>query len=72
MKHTMSFPIEISPDFAPRQHGLWSRALLIWCAHCIDRVRQRRALARLDDRMLSDIGISRCDAEREIEKPFWR
>ena len=33
--------------------------------------RQRRALMRLDDAMLKDIGISRVDALREAERPFW-
>jgi uncharacterized protein YjiS (DUF1127 family) len=37
-----------------------------------DRVRQRKMLARLDDRLLSDIGLSRSDVEREVQKPFWR
>jgi uncharacterized protein YjiS (DUF1127 family) len=37
-----------------------------------ERARTRRALARLDDRLLRDIGLSRADIEREIEKPFWR
>lgn len=37
-----------------------------------ERRAQRRALLRLDDRMLSDIGISRADAEEEHRKPFWR
>jgi len=32
----------------------------------------RRQLAALDDRQLKGIGISRCDAEREFRKPFWR
>jgi uncharacterized protein YjiS (DUF1127 family) len=41
-------------------------------ASWIDRARQRRALAEMDDRLLSDIGVSRSEAEREIEKPFWR
>lgn len=36
------------------------------------RQRQRICLARLDDRMLRDMGISRIDAERESAKPFWR
>ncbi len=35
------------------------------------RQRTRRALAQLDDRMLRDIGISREQAMREAEKPFW-
>lgn len=32
----------------------------------------RRQLMALDDRLLKDIGISRCDAEHEFRKPFWR
>ncbi len=38
--------------------------------------RARRAwrldLRRLDDHMLSDIGLGRAEAEMEIAKPFWR
>ncbi len=33
--------------------------------------RQRRALARLDDRALRDIGISRADVWQEVNRPFW-
>jgi uncharacterized protein YjiS (DUF1127 family) len=39
------------------------------------RLRHRReltALARFDDRMLRDIGLTRSDAEFLINKPFWR
>ena len=32
----------------------------------------RLELARLDERMLRDIGLTRFDAEYEINKPFWR
>ena len=32
----------------------------------------RLELARLDDRMLRDIGLTRVDADYEINKPFWR
>lgn len=39
---------------------------------CIERVQQRRALARLDDRLLADIGRSRAEISAEIDKPFWR
>ena len=35
------------------------------------RQRTRRALAQLDDRMLADVGITREQALREAEKPFW-
>jgi len=41
-------------------------------ARWIECARQRRALGELDDRMLRDIGITRCDAARECAKPFWR
>lgn len=37
-----------------------------------DRLRARHALARLDERMLRDIGIARADIWRELDKPFWR
>jgi len=37
-----------------------------------ERNRQRRALLRLDTRMLKDIGISRCDAEQEASKWFFQ
>jgi uncharacterized protein YjiS (DUF1127 family) len=32
----------------------------------------RLELARLDERILRDIGLTRVDAEYEINKPFWR
>lgn len=37
-----------------------------------ERIRQRDALARLDDRMLRDIGLSRADVDGEVSKPFWQ
>jgi uncharacterized protein YjiS (DUF1127 family) len=36
------------------------------------RIRERDQIARLDDRMLSDIGMSRAEAEFLSSKPFWR
>ncbi len=35
------------------------------------RVRVRRQLAQLDERLLRDIGISPIEVRREIIKPFW-
>lgn len=43
-------------------------AVVLW----LERARQRRALQRLDDRMLRDIGLTRVDVARESDKPFWR
>lgn len=42
--------------------------LLLWR----QRARTRRQLALLDDRQLSDIGISSADRMDEVSKPFWR
>lgn len=42
--------------------------LLTW----LDRYAQRRQLARLDPRMLKDIGVSQAEAVAEARKPFWR
>lgn len=41
--------------------------LLLWR----ERARQRRALESLNDDQLKDIGVSRCDVERESVKWFW-
>ena len=60
-----------TPESRMRPGGLaipgWLRLAEIW----IERSRNRRALAKLDDHLLRDIGISRARAEREAAKPFW-
>jgi len=40
-----------------------SRHLAVW--------RQRRALERLDQAALNDIGLSHADAAREAARPIW-
>lgn len=42
--------------------------LLCWQA----RAAERRRLLQLDDRLLSDIGVSHAEARAEAAKPFWR
>ena len=37
-----------------------------------DRARERHQLARLDDRALRDMGLSRYDVAEEVGKPFRR
>ena len=49
----------------------WLHTIALWIA----RSRQRRAIeeiARLNDRLLKDIGVSKDEALREAAKPFWR
>ena len=36
------------------------------------RAHERQQLARLDARMLRDIGVTPVEALRECDKPFWR
>jgi uncharacterized protein YjiS (DUF1127 family) len=38
----------------------------------LDRARQRRHLAQLDDRLLRDIGLSRVEVEQEVSRRFWQ
>jgi uncharacterized protein YjiS (DUF1127 family) len=35
------------------------------------RARSRREVESFSDATLRDIGITRCDAHREMNKPFW-
>ena len=44
------------------------RAVVFW----MERSRQRRALAELDDRLLRDIGLTCEEARRECANPFWK
>lgn len=62
--------LEIPPPFAGWGRVSWritTRLLRLY-----DRQLQRRILLEFDDRMLSDIGLTREQAEAEGRKPFWR
>jgi uncharacterized protein YjiS (DUF1127 family) len=37
-----------------------------------ERVKSRRMLASLDERMLRDVGLDQATAQRESDRPFWR
>ena len=65
---------------APRAYTAWRprnqihplAGAFVMIKRWIERTRQRRALGGLDEPMLRDIGITRVEASRECEKPFWR
>jgi len=62
-----------SPSSVPT-HGRYvgfSRALKT-VGRWIERSRQRRKLADLEDWQLKDLGLSRAQVNREIAKAFWR
>lgn len=42
-----------------------------WIVRAFEVARQRRALMRLDDGLLKDVGLSRADAYREGTRPWW-
>jgi uncharacterized protein YjiS (DUF1127 family) len=48
------------------------RGWLIALARMHERSCQRRTLRDLDDHLLRDIGVTREQAEREAQRPFWR
>lgn len=52
------------PHFPPEHLSANPSRLMIWA----DRQRQRAALARLDDRMLKDIGLTRSEADAEARR----
>ena len=63
----------INTALAPASHATSGDKISIFArirAALITR-RQRRALARLDDRMLADIGISRGQAYGEADRAFF-
>lgn len=65
--HTL---VDIMP-MALRRASLWPRAaafLALWRR----RARERRQLLRMNELQRHDIGITRLDVWREVNKPFWR
>ena len=62
-------PIRFVSDAAriPARRGGWGE-LMLRALHAIEG---RRLLARMDDRMLADIGVSRSEAQREATRAPW-
>lgn len=69
MSHTT-----FSANSLDRDHGVVGTKasnLLTLLRQAVSVRRQRRALMALDDRMLSDIGLSQSDAFREAHRSFF-
>jgi uncharacterized protein YjiS (DUF1127 family) len=60
----MQIAIERTKEPGPR----FSQLLRTW----LERIRARRALARIDARSLREAGISPALAEYEANRPFWQ
>ncbi len=56
---------------APVLGALRPEGMFTHFMHMFALYRQRRDLARLDDRALRDIGVSRYEAEVESTRPIW-
>ncbi|MBH8614238.1 DUF1127 domain-containing protein [Pseudomonas mohnii] len=69
MNHLVDAPASTLQS-TPRSH--WFRRLLRGLCNSLERARTRRLLGQLDDRQLSDAGISHADRVSELDKPFWR
>ena len=64
---------DAAPSFAAFAAAIRGHAasFAAWLAMCVERHEQRVQLAALEDHALRDIGITRAEALREAEKPFW-
>jgi uncharacterized protein YjiS (DUF1127 family) len=76
--HTPALPVHRTAQFSPRPRRIpfsITRSLAATLRLWIERSRQRRHLAELarwDDHLLKDIGVSRDATLREAAKPFWQ
>ncbi len=49
----------------------FTHTLLTWSARAHERSAMRRELNTMDDSILADFGLSRREAEKLVNKPFW-
>ena len=65
-------------DYATRARKHWQDSgrmvgqILAWLELYYERHRQRSTLARLNDRLLDDVGLQRNDVLPVVREPFWR
>jgi len=61
--------------FRERQFtSIWGFPACLWALIIAAqaRARERQRLAALSDAALKDVGLTRADIERELQKPVWR
>ena len=71
--HRHAGPGWASPT-AANDHGRWrptSQTMLALMREAWRRRRSRQCLSTLNDHMLRDIGVTRAEAEHELNKSFW-
>ncbi|MGK7652477.1 DUF1127 domain-containing protein [Roseovarius sp. MMSF_3350] len=59
------------PTLSHRRHGPFRASPRPSLLDALELYRQRRALARLDDHALDDIGLTRAEADAEARRPIW-
>lgn len=72
---TTWFPAWTIRDWTQEAALRWNRMWRLVGAELnqtVERARQRQALARLDDRMLHDLGLQRDRVSSELNKWFWQ
>jgi uncharacterized protein YjiS (DUF1127 family) len=68
---TLPHPIAAPSEFRFGSLPSLAAAMLAWAISCRERAAQRRQLARLDDRLLRDIGLTRTEVAAECGRWFW-
>lgn len=68
MEHTATRTAEFTATRKPS----WSLRLLGTLLFWHRNLRTRRQLAKLDERLLADAGISLSQRQAELSKPFWK
>jgi uncharacterized protein YjiS (DUF1127 family) len=56
---------------SPRGVGSVGEGCFVWLRTVLRRRHSRVVLSGLNDHLLRDIGMTRAEAEFEINKPFW-
>lgn len=77
-----SHALRFAPEGGHMRMPSWSAMgvalvhVVLWPVRIVVRFQvravERETIARMDDRMLRDVGLTRADAWVEVAKPFWR